>query len=726
MTHSTSLKKAKKLPSIRLSFLIPALMVLLTIGACTAVGVIGFFNARDGLRQAAEGELGMVVSAKSALLNARLANIENEVVNAATGAGIGEAMVNLTNATTNLEKQRQEIFDYYKGPETAEERANLLGEDHKSMYSWRHSEIHGSFLSIWKNGGYEDVYLMDPNGLVIYSVTKGSEFLVPASELDSGATGLSAVFEEAKQLEDSQVAASKFSAYGPADNAASMFVAAPIYVNTFGDISFGGVVAIRVGARVLDKVVADRANLGETGQVYVVGDDGAFLSNKPLSDAPTALQGTTDAAIVTAAVGGVAGAGIESGTDGIGRLTVAAPLEFKGQKWAVVAEKTVEETFASVTAMRNSMFMWSVIAIAVAAAIAIVFSRNVTKPLTTLVGALNAIAEGNLNKEITAARRKDEIGDIGRAVLQIRQNAAEENEQRAAEQAQTAERQAAQRQEMLASLAGDFEASVGTVVDKVAQSAASLRESAGNMRQMTETAGETSAKAAGMSQETLAEVESIAAASDQLSSSIQEISTLIERSSSVAADATRRAQTTNDTVRSLAEAANRIGEVVTLISDIADQTNLLALNATIEAARAGEAGKGFAVVASEVKDLAAQTGKATGEIQQQIDAIRGATDDAVSAIGDIQTTIDEITQSVSEVAAAVTEQSYATQGIAENTQRAAGGTSQVTQDVQNVSSLSEQTNGAAQTFSEEADDMASQADHLDQEVRNFLQQVRSA
>ena len=203
-------------------------------------------------------------------------------------------------------------------------------------------------------------------------------------------------------------------------------------------------------------------------------------------------------------------------------------------------------------------------------------------------------------------------------------------------------------------------------------------------------------------------------------------STLIERSSSVAADATRRAQTTNHTVKSLAEAANRIGEVVTLISDIADQTNLLALNATIEAARAGEAGKGFAVVASEVKDLAAQTGKATGEIQQQIDAIRGATDDAVGAIGDIQKTIDEITQSVSEVAAAVTEQSYATQGIAENTQRAAGGTSQVSQDVQNVSSLSEQTNGAATSFSEEAVAMASQAEHLDEEVRKFLHQVRSA
>lgn len=722
----SSFLAAVKLPSIRLSFLIPSLMVFLTLAACTAVGVIGFINGRDGLQKAAEAELGMVISARSGLLDARIASVETDITNVASGAGIGDALTNLGNATMNLEKARDEILGYYQASDDPAERAALTGEDNKSMYSWRHSEIHSAFQSIWKNGGYGDLYLLDPNGLVLYSVTKGDEFLSTVDQVPGDAPGLKAVFTQAKDLAEGEVVASSFEKYAPAKGDPSMFFAAPVYINNFGDVSFGGVVAVRITASVLDRVVAERADLGDTGQVYVVDANGQLLSNKPLSNSPTAMVETSDAEPALAAVSGTETAAIVSGADGIDRLMVARPFNVNGKTWAIVAEKSVAETFASVTAMRDSMIIWSLIAIAIAAVVAIVFSRNITKPLTTLVGALTAIAEGDLGAEISAAKRNDEIGDIGRAVLQIRQNAAEDNERRASEQSETAERQAAQRQEMLSNLAGDFEATVGSVVDKVAQSANSLRESAGNMRQMTESAGDTSASAATMSQEALAEVESIAASSDQLSSSIQEISSLIERSSSVAADATRRAETTNHTVKSLAEAANRIGEVVTLISDIADQTNLLALNATIEAARAGEAGKGFAVVASEVKDLAAQTGKATGEIQQQIDAIRGATDDAVGAIGDIQKTIDEITQSVSEVAAAVTEQSYATQGIAENTQRAAGGTSKVTEDIRNVSSLSNDTNMAAQTFSEEAADMASQAEHLDQEVRNFLQQVRSA
>lgn len=81
-------------------------------------------------------------------------------------------------------------------------------------------------------------------------------------------------------------------------------------------------------------------------------------------------------------------------------------------------------------------------------------------------------------------------------------------------------------------------------------------------------------------------------------------------------------------IEGITDRANQISMASQLISDIAEQTNLLSLNASIEAARAGEAGRGFAVVAEEIGKLANQSQESAGTINQMLDELHGAIENA--------------------------------------------------------------------------------------------------
>ncbi|WP_027173272.1 methyl-accepting chemotaxis protein [Methylobacterium sp. 10] len=390
-------------------------------------------------------------------------------------------------------------------------------------------------------------------------------------------------------------------------------------------------------------------------------------------------------------------------------------------------EKASDDLTDQTKATRHSLILFSVLGMLaglVAAALVAIF--GITRPLGSLVGVLQRMAQGEISAEIKEAARGDEVGAVGRAVECIKAMVA----QKAAEQAEigrVADAAAVlERKRTMIELADGFERAVGGIVGLVSSSATELQATA---QQMTATAQETAAQStqvAAAAEEAASNVGTVAAAAEELGSSVQEIGRQVQDSAGIAQAAVGEANQTGQLVQALRATSARIGDMVGLISNIASQTNLLALNATIEAARAGEAGRGFAVVATEVKELAGQTARATDEIAKQIGEIQGVTDQAVSAIGGITDRIREIDGMATCIAAAVEQQGAATQEIVRNVAQAAQGTSEVTSNISGVARASEETGAAASQVLDSASELSRQSEHLASEVSRFLSTVRAA
>ncbi len=349
--------------------------------------------------------------------------------------------------------------------------------------------------------------------------------------------------------------------------------------------------------------------------------------------------------------------------------------------------------------------------------------KLINTPLASITQDMGRLAKGELDIDIKFSERKNEIGDLAKALAVFKTNA-QENQALRKEQERMQQEAAAERRRATLQLADRIEGSMQGVMESVAAAATELAHSAEEMQNNAGATSDRSATVAAAAEQAAANVATVASAAEELATTVNEISQQVANAVQVASEAVNGSVKVSAQMEALNGTARQIGEILELINSIAEQTNLLALNATIEAARAGESGKGFAVVAAEVKTLANQTAEATDDIARQINEVQQATKEATVSIASIRETIERISEVSSSIAGAVEEQSATTNEIAQNVQQAAAGTNDVTRNIADVSEAANSTGMIAQNVSQAAGQLSHQAEEMREAMDSFLVEMR--
>lgn len=682
------------LSNLRLAVKLPLIISALGTLMATVLCITAYLDAEKILSVEIEKKFYATLESRKNRLEDLLAAADDDLLTQALNpttlsAMIGFALAWRTLGTGQTDALQQSYIEDNEHP--AGERDALTTTGQGGQYDIVHTKFHPYYRQVLRTKGYYDIFLVDPEGNVIYSVFKETDF---ATNLNSGPwrdTGLANVFRSALDTKTGTSVFSDFRSYDPSYGAPAGFLATPV---GDGD-GIRGVLIFQLSMDRIDGITRDADGLGNTGEVEAVAADYTRRSTSRFDGGGDILDPVTRQTYLEAIFATGDPSYDRIFVDGDPLHVMADTLTFHDATWAIVIRQKDSELLAPIVELRNMLAVQLAGLIGVLLVIGWLVGRSIAAPFQRIGASLENVAGGDLISAIPMTHRTEDVGDLARNLdnLRTKLNRAETDRKKADQKAQDQQvvvenltasiRDLAEGNlttEIKQPFAEDYETlrtAYNSAVEKLHETVSSLLAAAqeidSNAREVENASNDLSQKAI----EQAASLEETAAAITELSASVKSTADSADDADTVMTRAKADAQQSGQVVSQamgamdkISSSSQKITQVTSVIEDLAFQTNLLALNAGVEAARAGEAGRGFAVVASEVRALAQRSSDAAKEInsliQESAENVVSGVDLVEKAGASFENLIgefDKVSVSVSAIASAAREQAIGIQEI---------------------------------------------------------------
>ena len=165
-------------------------------------------------------------------------------------------------------------------PHPVGKKQRLVAASDGSAYSEVHRRYHQVFRNIVAKFGYYDMFLINPQGEIVYTVFKETDFatsLQTGPYRDSNLARLVNQVIASKQKEFTQL--EDFAAYAPSYGTPASFIAAPIHDGS----RLVGVLAFQMPVDEINRVMTgnrqwEKDGLGDSGETILVGNDNLMRS----------------------------------------------------------------------------------------------------------------------------------------------------------------------------------------------------------------------------------------------------------------------------------------------------------------------------------------------------------------------------------------------------------------------------------------------------------------